>query len=82
MKNYILLEIIGKGARKPLMFTDLEEAKKKLKKDYCKELGIKENQLEDFLEKQDSSEYRFEDISAQGFNKKYEYISFILSEQI
>ena len=32
MKNYILLEIIGKGARKPLMFTDLEEAKKKLKK--------------------------------------------------
>lgn len=82
MKNYILLEIIGKGARKPLMFTDLEEAKKKLKKDYCKELGIKESQLEDFLEKQDSSEYHYDEFSAQGFNKKHEYISFILNEQI
>ena len=82
MKNYILFEIIGNGARKPLMFTDLEEAKKTLKKDYCKELGIKESQLEDFLERQDSSDYHFDDVSAQGFNKKHEYISFILTEQI
>lgn len=72
MKNYILFEIIGNGARKPLMFTDLEEAKKTLKKDYCKELGIKENQLEDFLERQDSSDYHFDDGIANTHRKEIE----------